>query len=154
MATHCSILAWNISWIEESGGLQSKGSQNWTQLKTCTHAHTHMHTHNMHTYIYIYITHKKTQMEIYINIPRSGYISTEIVGDSNFLLFTYHSFLSYIQIYVLLYIYSVMSDSLRPHGLYSPWNSPCHNTGVGSLSLLQGIFRRHMIAKGIIAGDQ
>ena len=34
----------------------------------------------------------------------------------------------------------VMSDSLRSHGLYSPWNSPCQNTGVGSLSLLQGIF--------------
>ena len=31
-----------------------------------------------------------------------------------------------------------MSDSLRPHGLYSPWNSPGQNTGVGSLSLLQG----------------
>ena len=35
---------------------------------------------------------------------------------------------------------SVMSDSVKPHGLYSPWNSPGHNTGVGSLSLLQGIF--------------
>ena len=35
---------------------------------------------------------------------------------------------------------SVMSDSLRPHGLYSPWNSPGQNTGVGSHSLLQGIF--------------
>ena len=30
--------------------------------------------------------------------------------------------------------------SLRPHGLYSPWNSPGQNTGVGSCSLLQGIF--------------
>ena len=29
---------------------------------------------------------------------------------------------------------------LRPHGLYSPWNSPGQNTGVGSLFLLQGIF--------------
>ena len=28
----------------------------------------------------------------------------------------------------------------RPHVLYSPWNSPGQNTGVGSLSLLQGIF--------------
>ena len=28
---------------------------------------------------------------------------------------------------------SVISDSLRPHGLYSPWNSPGRNTGVGSL---------------------
>ena len=35
---------------------------------------------------------------------------------------------------------SAMSDSLRPHGLYSPWNSPGQNTGVGSHSLLQGIF--------------
>ena len=35
---------------------------------------------------------------------------------------------------------SVVSDSLQPHGLYSPWNSPGQNTGVGSLSLLQGIF--------------
>ena len=35
---------------------------------------------------------------------------------------------------------SVMSNSLRPHGLYSPWNSPGQNTGVGSHSLLQGIF--------------
>ena len=35
---------------------------------------------------------------------------------------------------------SVVSDSLWPHGLYSPWNSPGQSTGVGSLSLLQGIF--------------
>ena len=33
-----------------------------------------------------------------------------------------------------------MSDSLRPHGLFSPWNSPGQNIGLGSLSLLQGIF--------------
>ena len=36
--------------------------------------------------------------------------------------------------------HSVVSDSLPPHGLYRPWNSPGQNTGVGSLSLLQGIF--------------
>ena len=35
---------------------------------------------------------------------------------------------------------SVVSDSLRPHGRYSPWNSSSQNTGVGSLSLLQRIF--------------
>ena len=33
-----------------------------------------------------------------------------------------------------------MSDSLQPHGTYSRGNSPGKNTGVGSLSLLQGIF--------------
>ena len=40
---------------------------------------------------------------------------------------------------------SVMSGSLQPHGLFPsrplcPWNSPGKNTGVGSHSLLQGIF--------------
>jgi len=30
--------------------------------------------------------------------------------------------------------------TLQPHDLYSPWNSLVQNTGVGSLSLLQGIF--------------
>ena len=35
--------------------------------------------------------------------------------------------------------FSVMSDSLWPRGLYSPWNSPGKNPGVGSHSLLQGI---------------
>ena len=35
---------------------------------------------------------------------------------------------------------SVVSNSLQPHRLYSPWNSPGQNTGVGSHSLLQGIF--------------
>ena len=38
------------------------------------------------------------------------------------------------------FIISKMSNSLWPHRLYSPWNSPGQNTGVGSLSLLQGIF--------------
>ena len=30
--------------------------------------------------------------------------------------------------------------TLRPQGLYSPWDSPGQNTGVGSLSLLHGSF--------------
>ena len=36
--------------------------------------------------------------------------------------------------------HSVMSDSLWPHGLYSLCNSPGQIIGVGSFSLLQGIF--------------
>ena len=34
---------------------------------------------------------------------------------------------------------SVVSNSLWPHGLYSPWNSLGQRTGAGSRSLLQGI---------------
>ena len=41
--------------------------------------------------------------------------------------------------------HSVMSNSLQPHGLYPArllcsWDSPSKNTGVGSHSLLQGLF--------------
>ena len=41
--------------------------------------------------------------------------------------------------------HSVLSDCLRPHGLYParllcPWDSPGKNTGVGCHFLLQGIF--------------
>ena len=37
--------------------------------------------------------------------------------------------------------HSAVSDSLQPHGLYSPWNSPGQKTRVGSCSFLQGIFQ-------------
>ena len=44
---------------------------------------------------------------------------------------------------LLLFSHSVASDSLRPHGLqpaklFSPWESPGKNTGVGCHFLLQG----------------
>ena len=42
-----------------------------------------------------------------------------------------------------------MSNSLQLHGLYSPWNSPGQNTGVGSLSLLQGIFPTQGLKPGL-----
>ena len=45
--------------------------------------------------------------------------------------------------------HSVMSDALRSQGLYSSWNSPGHNTGVGSLSLLQGIFPSQGLNPGL-----
>ena len=49
-----------------------------------------------------------------------------------------------IHIYTIIYYESescsVVSDSLRPHELYSPWYSLGQNTGVGSRSLLHGIF--------------
>ena len=61
-------------------------------------------------------------------IPRNGIVGS--YGHSSF------SFLRKSESESL----SVMSDFLRPHGLYSPWNSPGQNTGVDRLSLLQGIF--------------
>ena len=46
--------------------------------------------------------------------------------------------------------HSVVSDSFQPHGLYSPCNSPGHNTGVGSLSLLQRIFLTQRSNPGLL----
>ena len=42
MATHSIILAWEIPWTEEPGGLQSMGSQ---ELDMTEYTHTHAHTH-------------------------------------------------------------------------------------------------------------
>ena len=44
---------------------------------------------------------------------------------------------------------SVLSDSLWPHGLCSPWNSPGQNTGVGCHALLQGIFPTQGLNSGL-----
>ena len=44
MATHSSILAWRIPWTEETGGLQSMGSQR-VRHDWATNTHTHTHTH-------------------------------------------------------------------------------------------------------------
>ena len=43
-----------------------------------------------------------------------------------------------------------MSDSSRLCGLYSPWNSPGQNTGVGNLSLLQEIFQTQEVNPGLL----
>ena len=43
-----------------------------------------------------------------------------------------------------------MSDSLWPHRLYNLWNSPGQSTGVGSLSLLQGIFPTQRLNPGLL----
>ena len=44
----------------------------------------------------------------------------------------------------------VVSSSLRPHGLYSTWNSPGQNTGVGSLSFPHEIFPTQGLNPGLL----
>ena len=70
-------------------------------------------------------------------------------------------FFGYIFVWLLAYIYvcvcvcvisengSVMSDSLRLHGLYNPWDYLGQNTGVGSLSLLQRIIPSQGLNPGL-----
>ena len=53
-----------------------------------------------------------------------------------------------------IHIRRTLFSSVSAHGLYSPWNSPGQNTGVGGLSLLQGIFpTRGRTRVSHIAGD-
>ena len=46
METHSSILAWEISWTEELGGLQSTGSHSTGHDLVTEHAHVHTPTLN------------------------------------------------------------------------------------------------------------
>ena len=41
MATHASVLAWEMPWTEESGGLWSMGSQSWTRLSDWVSEHAY-----------------------------------------------------------------------------------------------------------------
>ena len=45
---------------------------------------------------------------------------------------------------------SIVSNSLRPHEPNSPWNSPGQKTGVGTRSLLQGIFPTQGLNPGLL----
>ena len=49
---------------------------------------------------------------------------------------------------------SVLSNPLRPHGLYHPWNFLGQNTGIGSLSLHQGIFPTQGLNPGLPHWEQ
>ena len=49
-ATHFSILAWRISWTEESGGVQSMGSPRVGHNCTCTHTHGGKYISDKHFY--------------------------------------------------------------------------------------------------------
>ena len=46
MATHSRILAWEILWTKEAGGLRSMGSLRADTIEQARpHTHTHTHTH-------------------------------------------------------------------------------------------------------------
>ena len=45
---------------------------------------------------------------------------------------------------------ALLSEPPGKHGLYSPWNSPSQNTGMGSFSLLQGIFATQGLNPGLL----
>ena len=66
MATHSSILVWEIPWTEEPGGLQSMGSQRIghdSQTTQCIDVHR-----NLSRLYYFWYTEKKTKKDMLISV--------------------------------------------------------------------------------------
>ena len=131
MAPHSSTLAWKIPWMEEPGRLQSMG----TRLRDFPFTfHFHALEKEMATHSSVLAWRIPGTGEPG-GLPSMG--SHRVGHDWSDLAVAAASirWSSEVKVTQLLSL-----DSLRPHGLYNPWNSPGQNTGVGSLSLLQGIF--------------
>ena len=90
------------------------------------------------------------EVYIYLNIINSYKIHCRLWGKTPLLM--YNSLCAmYEQVSEVKWkSLSCVSDSLWLHGLYSPWNSPGQNTGVGSLSLLQGNFSTQGLNPGLL----
>ena len=92
---------------------------------------------------------KRNELQAYL-----GYFASLVSENANkkISISESHKFFAFPRIKILFTLsvsHSVTSDSSRPHGLYiyiqlarllCPWTSPGKNTGVGSHSLIQGIF--------------
>ena len=131
MVTHSSVLVWRVPGTGEPGGLPSMGSHrvghDWHNLAAAAAA------------VYAYMRLLIFLLAILFPVCASS--------SPVFTWCTPHE-VKWSE------SSSVMSHSMGPHGLYSPWNSPGQNTGVGSLSLLQGIFPTQRSSQGLscIAG--
>ena len=80
-----------------------------------------------------------------------SYPKTTVAARSPFLISNVFFFSSCFNIWeVKMKVASAVSDSFKPHGLYSLWNSPGQITGVGILSLLQGILPTQELNLGLL----
>ena len=94
----------------------------------------------IHTYRYIY-THKHNGIYIHTMVHVYIYIYTQCIYTY---IYTHESESASC---------SVMSDSLRPHGLYSPWNSPGQNMEWVAFPFSRGSFwPRNQMRVSCIAG--
>ena len=154
MATHSSILAWRIPWTEEPGGLQfmwlqeSDACMRAKSLQSCSTLCGPMDCSPPGSSVHGIL---QTRILEWVAMPSSKGSSqprdqTQVSASLAAWFFTTsatwetHESESH----------SVVSDSLRPHGLYSPWNSPGQNTGASSFSLLQGIFPSQGLNPGLV----
>ena len=67
VATHSSILAWEILWTEESGGPWGHKELDMTE-RTCAHTHTHTHTHTQSSNLNRLQPLKKIKLNLFIKL--------------------------------------------------------------------------------------
>ena len=146
MSIHSSIPAWRIPWTQELGGLQSMGSQrvrhDWVTFTFPSGSHGLLLRDCLCASLAIrpfssLLTPHSPELW---GMQRWGTPASHAPAPTIFPanpspwgIFPWRDFISN-------ECCSVVSSSLRPHVLYSPQNSSGQNTGVGSISLLQGIF--------------
>ena len=131
MATHSSTLAWRIPWTEEPGRLQSMGLQrvrHKDMTERLSTAHNHIKGSSGSSAVRNLPAMQQTQVQF---LGREDSLEKETATHSSILP---HKIL----------------QTEEPGGLYSPRNSPGQNTGVGSLSLLQGIFPTQVSNPGLL----
>ena len=94
--------------------------------------------------------------QTWVSCTTSRFFTTQATREAQISLYYFPNFLQALEVIISSSFYhwghwkwkwshSVMSDSLRLHGLYPtrllcPWDYPGNSTGVGSHSLLQSIF--------------
>ena len=163
---HSSILAWEIPWTEEPGGLRFMGSQrvghNWVWVcawnqQPCPFTHCWRFGGLCSSCFKLLLPLNSCSVSCVLPSATGFFHLPHINIDAEQLaLLRYrHRAPVYCRVVVQLWghrghrrwnvSHSVMSNSLPPHGLYPakllcPWNFPGKNAGVGCHSLLQGIF--------------
>ena len=117
MTTHSSILSWEISWTEEPGSLQSMRSQTVRHDLVTKNKNPDTTSYKHSTIWYVYITF----LSLFLTMRAALFISQCLAQCTK------------VKVAQLCLTLCNPMDCI---GL----NSPGQNTGVGSLSLLQGIF--------------
>ena len=139
MATHSSILAWRIPWIEEPGRLQSMGSQrvryNWSDL-------AHMLQCLLVYRLLLLLLSHFSRVRLCVTPQTAAHQAPLSLGFSRQERWSGLPLPSPMhESEEWKWSRSVMSDSSRPHGLQPtrflhPWEFPGKSTGVGRHRLL------------------
>ena len=152
MATHSRTLAWKIPCTEESGKLQSMGSQrvrhNWVTSMSMSHICTWL----LEKPLLWLCEPLSAKWCLLLNMLCRFVIA--FLPRSKRLLIPWLQLPSTV-VLVWKWSHSVVSNSLQSHGLWPtrllcPWDSPGKNAGVGCHFLLQGIFLTQGLNLGLL----